>query len=86
MKGKKSLLKILKVECFVTISWKGLTCETLTKMIAWHDSSAFSHVLLTCPFPENPSRELVAKCTDLQLSLSLHQLNTKLNTIKSHKI
>ena len=32
------------------------------------------------------SHELVTKCTDLQLSLSLHQLNTKLNTIKSHKI
>ena len=32
------------------------------------------------------SRELVAKCTDLQLSLSLHQLNTKPNIIKSHKI
>ena len=32
------------------------------------------------------SLELIAKCTDLQLSLSLHQLNTKLNTIKYHKI
>ena len=32
------------------------------------------------------SLELIAKCTDLQLSLSLHQLNTKPNTIKSHKI
>ena len=32
------------------------------------------------------SWELVAKYTDLQLSLSLYQLNTKLNTIKSHKI
>ena len=42
------------------------------------------------PFSREPfsqtSRELVAKCTDLQLSLSLHQLNTKPNTIKSHKI
>ena len=42
------------------------------------------------PFSREPfswtSRELVAKCTDLQLSLSLHQINTKLNTIKSHKI
>ena len=32
------------------------------------------------------SCELVAKYTDLQLSLSLHQLNTKPNTIKFHKI
>ena len=42
------------------------------------------------PFSREPfsqtSRELVAKCTDLQLSLSLHQLNTKPNTIKSYKI
>ena len=32
------------------------------------------------------SFQLVAKYTDLQLSFSLHQLNTKPNTIKSHKI
>ena len=37
------------------------------------------------PFSQT-SRKLVVKCTDLQLSLSLHQLNTKSNTIKSHKI
>ena len=36
------------------------------------------------PFRGNPSRELVAKCTDLQINLSLHQLNTKPNAIKSH--
>ena len=55
-------------------------------MIAWNDSSASSHVLLTCPCHRNPSRELVAKCTNLHLSLSLHQLNTKPNIIKSYKI
>ena len=42
------------------------------------------------PFSREPfsqtSCELIVKCTDLQLSLSLHQLNTKLNTIKSHKV
>ena len=42
------------------------------------------------PFSWEPflrtSCELVVKCTDLQLSLSLHQLNTKPYTIKSHKI
>ena len=42
------------------------------------------------PFSREPfskiSCELVAKCTDLHLSLSLHQFNTKPNTIKSHKI
>ena len=42
------------------------------------------------PFLREPfswtSRELATKCTDLHLSLRLHQFNTKLNTIKSHKI
>ena len=41
------------------------------------------------PFLREPlsrtSRELVAKCTDLHLSLSLHQLNTKPNIIKFYK-
>ena len=42
------------------------------------------------PFLREPfswtSRELATKCTDLHLSLRLHQFNTKPNTIKSHKI
>ena len=42
------------------------------------------------PFSQKPfsrtSHELVAKYIDLQLNLSLHQLNTKPNTIKSYKI
>ena len=37
------------------------------------------------PFSQS-SHELVVKGTNFQLSLSLHQLNTKPNTIKSHKI
>ena len=41
--------------------------------------SCASHVATSrVSFSRNP--------LDLQLSLSLHQLNTKLNTIKSHKI
>ena len=83
---RKSLLKILQAESLAGISQKALIHEILAKLTAWHDFLASSHVLLTCLFRRNPSRELVAKCTDLQLSLSLHQLNTKLNTIKSHKI
>ena len=83
---RKSLSKIFQAECFTTILQEGLTRETLTKTIAWHDSSASSHVLLTCPFCGNPSRDLVTRCTDLQLSLSIHQLNTKPNTIRSQKI
>ena len=62
------------------------SCEILAKTTTWHNSSTSSHVLLTCPFRKNPSRKLVVKCTDLQLSLRLHQLNTKPNTIKFHKI
>ena len=51
-----------------------------------YEGSCASHM----PFSWEPlsriSRELDAKCTDLKLSLSLHQLNIKPNTIKSHKI
>ena len=48
--------------------------------------SCASHMpFLREPFSRT-SRELVAKCTDLHLSLSLHQLNTKPSIIKSHKI
>ena len=31
VKSKKVTLKILQVESFTGISWKGLTCETLAK-------------------------------------------------------
>ena len=59
-----------------------------------NDSLAWLFSFQSCaphmPFLQEPfsrtSHELVTKCTDLQLSLSLHQLNTKPNTIKSHKI
>ena len=58
-------------------------------MTAWHDSSASSHMLLTCHFRKNflvNFSRASCKCTDLQLSLSFRQLNTKLNVIKSLKI
>ena len=52
---------------------------------------SFLHVLLTCPFRgllfSRTSCELVAKLHWFFISyLILHQLNTKPNTIKSHKI
>ena len=86
-KVRKSHLKILQASCFATTSREGLTRETLVKLTAWHDSSASNHVLLTWLLHGLASRELLAKSTlDLQLSLTLYQLNTKPNTIKSHKI
>ena len=42
VKGKKVTLKILQVKCFTSISQEDLTCETLAKLIAWHNSSASS--------------------------------------------
>ena len=66
----------------MTVLWEGLTRKTLGKTTAWHDSSTSNHVLFRCL----ASRELLTKSIDLQISLSLHQLNTKPNTIKSHKI
>ena len=53
VKGKqvtKKKKKKLQAESFATISWEGLTRETLVKTTVWHDSSASSHVLLTCLF------------------------------------
>ena len=56
--------------------------------LAWLFS--FQSCALHMPFSQEPfsrtSHELVAKYIDLQLSLSLHQFNTKPNIIKSHKI
>ena len=69
VKGKKVTLKNPPGRCFVTTSQKGLTRETLKKLTAWHDSSASSHVLLTCHFRGNPSCELVMKCTNLHFML-----------------
>ena len=54
--------------------------DNLTRLFSFQ--SCASHV----PFCGLASRKFLAKSTDLQISLSLHQLNTKPNTIKSHKI
>ena len=54
--------------------------DSLARLFSFQ--SCASHV----PFCGLASRKFLAKSTDLQISLSLHQLNTKPNTIKSHKI
>ena len=62
------------------------TCEIESLVRLFSFQSCASHM----PFLQEPflrtSCKLVAKCTDLHLSSSLHQLNTKPNTIKSDKI
>ena len=64
--------------------WNTCKIDNLARLFIFQ--SCASHM----PFSREPlsrtSRELVTKCPDLHLSLSLHQLNTKPNTIKSHKI
>ena len=57
-------------------------CENDSLARLFSFQSCASHV----PFCGLASRKFLAKSTDLQISLSLHQLNTKPNTIKSHKI
>ena len=86
VKGKEVTYKILQAECFATVSREGLTRETLAKTTAWHDSSASSHVLLMCSFMAQLLVGFSQNPLIFHLSLSFHQLNTKLNTIKSHKI
>ena len=64
--------------------WNTREIDSLARLFSFQ--SCASHMPFSWePFSQT-SCELVAKCTDLQLSLSLHQLNTKPNTIKSHKI
>ena len=63
VKGKKVTLKNLQAECFASTLREGLTRETLAKLIAWHDSSASSHMLLTWLLRRLASHKLVAKST-----------------------
>ena len=68
-------------------SREGLTREILTKLTAWHDSSASSYVLLTWLLRGLAFCELLTKSTCSSNICSIfHQLNTKPNTIKSHRI
>ena len=68
---------------FASISREGLTRETLAKSsrLAWLFS--FQHVLLTWLFRKLASREIHLFFNSYSI---FHQLNTKPNTIKSHKI
>ena len=67
VKGKKITLKFLQAESFVSISWEGLTRETLAKFpkLAWHFS--FQHVLLTLLFRVLASSKTLVKSTDSSL-------------------
>ena len=90
VKGKKVTLKNLPGKMFRDY----LAGRPYPRDTRENDSLAWLFSFQSCaphmPFLQEPfsrtSHELVTKCTDLQLSLSLHQLNTKPNTIKSHKI
>ena len=69
-------------DCLAGRSYPRDTCENDSLARLFSFQSCAPHVL----FRGLASRELLAKSTDLQISLSLHQLNTKPNTIKSYKI
>ena len=87
VKGKKVTLKNPSgresCEYLAGRSYLRNTCEIDSLVRLFNFQSCASHMPF---FRGNPSHELVTKCSDLQLSLSLHQLNTKPNIIKSHKI
>ena len=86
VKGRKVTLKKppgrMFHDCLVGRPYLRDTCENDSVARLFSFQSCAPHVL----FHNLASRELLAKSTDLQISLSLHQLNTKPNTIKSHKI
>ena len=90
MKGKKVTLKILQSECFIGTSRYSLSREALTKCSLTLDSLAssvcfscalFVGTLLANFLQANHETALIFNSCSI-----LHQLNTKLNTIKSHKI
>ena len=90
VKGKKVTFKILQAESFAGTSWVGPTREIVVKLTAWHTFQPLacaSHV----PFTREP---LLANFQPVSCEIALifitrlilHQLNTKPNAIKSHKI
>ena len=83
VKGKKVTLKIFKAESFT--GWPFLRNTRKTNSLARLFN--FQHVLLTWLFCRQASRKTLTKSTcSSNTCLILHQLNTKPNTIKSHKI
>ena len=90
VKDKKVTLKIFQVENFAGTSRDGLSHEALEKCSQKLDSSTSTCASLM-PFSPKPlllSFSWICRETALIfiLCLILHQLNTKPNTIKSHKI
>ena len=90
MKCKKVTLKIYQAKSFIDTSRDGLSHEVLAKYSFVLDSSAssmcFSRALFEETFLTNFLRAS-RKTTLIFISCSiLHQLNTKTNTIKSHKM
>ena len=90
VKGKKVTLKILQVECFVGTSRDGLSRKVLAKC-TWHLTlqllACASHVAFTWePLLTNFLRASRKIALIFIACLILHQLNTKSNKIKSHKV
>ena len=89
VKGKKVILKnpLGRKSCGYLARrpypWNIHEIDNLTWLFSFQ--SCASHMLFMLEPFSWTSRELVAKYTDFHLSSSLHQLNTKPNTIKSHK-
>ena len=90
VKGKKIALKILQAQSFAGTSQDDLSREVLAKFSLILDISAsnmyfscglFAETLLTNFLRDSRKTALI-----FIVSLIFHQLNTKLNTIKSHKI
>ena len=59
VKGKKVTFKILQEESFMGSTWVGPTHETVEKLIAQHDSLAFSMCFSCGLFTSNSSRKLL---------------------------
>ena len=68
-----------QIETFTGPSRVGLTCEKVTKMTAWHDSSSSSHVLYMWLFSRVASRETIVSQSQNPLVQIWHRI--KANTI-----
>ena len=85
VKGKKVTFKILQEESFVGSTWVGPTHETVGKMIAYHDSSAFSMCFSCGLFTGNSSPKLLVSQSRNCTNFSTHTqffTNLILNSIQ----
>ena len=90
----KQNITFCQIESFVGPSQVSFTHETVTKNLAWHDSSFFSHVLYTWRFLWVASRETVASQSrnplvqllklDLSLISHIHPLQLIPHTFKEN--